>query len=204
LRNTDLLRLYSQFACTVLLALVAAALTAGCNGSSREPLPDLGTVDVPYTFTDQDGKPVHQDMLDGTVYVADFFFTTCPSICPIMKSQMLRVYEAFRDDNRLVLLSHTIDPEYDTVDVLHEYAAKLGISAERWHMVTGVKDEIYDTARTYGLAALEDENAPGGFIHSGSFTLIDRQGRIRGYYNGTEQESVDLLIKDIRRLFDEN
>lgn len=142
-------------------------------------------------------------MFDGKIYVADFFFTSCPTICPIMKSQMLRVYEKFKDDERILLLSHSIDPEHDTVEVLKEYASGLGIDAKRWHLVTGAKEEIYDTAYLYKLAAMEDKNAPGGFIHSGSFTLVDPEGRIRGYYKGTEEEAVDRLIDDIGRLIDE-
>ena len=186
-----------------LLIAVLMIVTLGCNQSSREPLPVIGTLDIPYTFTDQQNRQIRQERFQGKVYVADFFFTSCPTICPIMKSQMLRVYEKFKDDEQILLLSHSIDPEHDTVEVLEDYAARLGIEADSWHMVTGNKEEIYDTAYRYGLAAMEDENAPGGFIHSGSFTLVDRQGRIRGYYQGTEEEAVDRLIKDIRRLIDE-
>lgn len=192
-----------------LLAFLAHAFvfvllfTASCDLSSRDPLPVIGSIDIPYTFTDQDNNPLSQDMLDGRIYVADFFFTTCPTICPVMKSQMLRIYEAYHDNDQLVLVSHTIDPEHDTVEVLHDYASKLEISANRWHLVTGNKKEIYDTAKRYGLAALEDENAAGGFIHSGSFSLVDRAGRIRGYYQGTDEKAVDTLIRDIRRLLDE-
>jgi len=120
-----------------------------------------------------------------------------------MKSQMLRVYEKFKDNDQILLLSHSIDPEHDTVEVLNDYAARLGIEADSWRLVTGAKEEIYDTALRYGLAAMGDKNAPGGFIHSGSFTLVDRQGKIRGYYKGTEEEAVDRLIKDIGRLIDE-
>jgi protein SCO1/2 len=121
-----------------------------------------------------------------------------------MKSQMLRVYEKYKDDQRVVLLSHSIDPEHDTVEVLRDYGARLGIEADRWHLVTGNKEEIYNTAKRYGLAAMEDEKAPGGFIHSGSFTLVDRQGRIRGYYRGTEEEAVNRLIDDIAWLLNED
>jgi len=185
------------------LLICALTLLTGCSQEPREPLPIIGSIDIPYTFTAQDGTPFSQDMLSGRIHVADFFFTTCPTICPIMKTQMLRVYEAFRDNEQLLLLSHSIDPEHDTVEVLHEYASKLEISAKRWLLLTGDKKEIYDTAKRYGLAALEDENAPGGFIHSGSFTLIDKNGQIRGYYKGTEEESVDDLIRDIRRLLNE-
>lgn len=186
---------------SLLILLVAAQ---GCNQSTREPLPILTTIEVPYTFTDQDNRPVDQEMFAEKIYVADFFFTSCPTICPIMKTQMLRVYEKYKDDERVLLLSHSIDPEHDTVEVLRDYGARLGIEADRWHLVTGNKEEIYKTAKLYGLAAMEDENAPGGFIHSGSFTLVDRQGRIRGYYRGTEEEAVDLLIDDIARLLNED
>jgi protein SCO1/2 len=177
------------------------ALQSGCQ--QQEPLPILTTISTPYTFTDQDGTPVSQQLFNGKIYVADFFFTSCPTICPIMKTQMLRIYEAFSEQDDLLLLSHTIDPTHDSVEVLHDFARRLGVSAKRWHLVTGPKNQIYETALLYGLGAAEDKNAPGGFIHSGSFCLIDRQGRIRGYYKGTEEEAVDRLIKDIRRLLNE-
>ncbi len=186
-----------------LLMVVLTMISLGCDQSSREPLPVIGTIDIPYTFTDQQNRQIGQELFQGKIYVADFFFTSCPTICPIMKSQMLRVYEKFKDNDQILLLSHSIDPEHDTVEVLNDYAARLGIEADSWRLVTGVKEEIYDTAFRYGLAAMEDKNAPGGFIHSGSFTLVDRQGKIRGYYKGTEEEAVDRLIKDIGRLIDE-
>ncbi len=186
-----------------LLMAVLTMISPGCDQSSREPLPVIGTIDIPYTFTDQQNRQIDQEQFQGKIYVADFFFTSCPTICPIMKSQMLRIYEKFKDDDQILLLSHSIDPEHDTVEVLSDYGARLGIEADGWHLVTGAKEEIYDTALRYGLAAMEDKNAPGGFIHSGSFTLVDRQGKIRGYYKGTEEEAVDRLIKDIGRLLDE-
>ena len=188
--------------CNLLFLVLLLFMVSACS-EPKEPLPILGTVEVPYTFTNQDGTPISQSLFAGTVYVADFFFTSCPTICPLMKSQMLRVYEAFSSEDDLLLLSHSVDPEHDTVEVLHDYAERLGISSHRWHMVTGPKKEIYDTAKRYMLAAQEDKQAPGGFIHSGSFCLIDPQGRIRGYYRGTEEEPVDQLITDIRRLLDE-
>ncbi len=187
----------------LLLALVMLTLMPGCSLEPKEPLPILGTIEVPYTFTNQEGTPVSQSLFAGKVYVADFFFTSCPTICPIMKSQMLRVYESFSEQDNFLLLSHTIDPEHDSVEVLHDYAERLEISAARWHLVTGPKNEIYDTAHRYMLGAMEDKQAPGGFIHSGSFCLVDQSGRIRGYYRGTEEESVDQLIIDIKRLLNE-
>ncbi|MEE4166853.1 MAG: SCO family protein [Desulfocapsaceae bacterium] len=188
---------------TLLFLLILLTLPTGCSFDQKEPLPVIGTIDVPHTFTNQDGAPVSQAHFAGTVYVADFFFTSCPTICPVMKSQMLRIYESFTAQDNILLLSHTIDPEHDTVEVLHDYAKRLEISSTRWHMVTGPKHEIYDTAKRYMLAAMEDKKAPGGFIHSGSFCLVDQSGRIRGYYRGTEKESVDQLIVDIKRLLNE-
>jgi protein SCO1/2 len=185
------------------MCLICLLSLSGCDLIKKDPLPVLGSLEIPYTFTNQQGDPVNQELFTGKVYVADFFFTTCPTICPIMKTQMLRVYQKFEDNDQVLLLSHTIDPEHDTVAVLNDFASRLGIRAERWHMVTGDKQQIYDTAKRYGLAAMEDENAPGGFIHSGSFTLVDRQGRIRGYYRGTEEDAVDRLMKDIGQLLDE-
>ena len=190
--------------CRRLLTAFLVMTALGCEPSSREPLPVLTTLEIPYTFTDQQNRPVNQEMFEGKIYVADFFFTSCPTICPIMKSQMLRVYEKIKDNEQIVLLSHSIDPEHDTVEVLRDFGERLGIDADRWHLVTGKKEEIYDTSYRYGLAAMEDKNAPGGFIHSGSFILVDPQGRIRGYYRGTEEEAVDQLIKDIGRLIDEH
>jgi len=197
-------RLVIQFNSLLLVIAFMTTLLPGCSTEPKEPLPILGSIDIPYTFTDQDGTAVSQSIFAGAVYVADFFFTSCPSICPLMKSQMLRVYEAFSSQADVLLLSHSIDPEHDTVEVLHDYAQRLGISSNRWHMVTGPKKEIYDTAQHYMLAAMEDKQAPGGFIHSGSFCLVDREGRIRGYYRGTEEESVDQLIEDIKRLLNES
>lgn len=154
-----------------------------------------------FQFVDQDSNIVTNETFKGQVYVADFFFTSCPTICPVMKQQMLRVYEAFEDNPEVSILSHTIDPEYDTVAVLKDFANKLGVSSDKWHFVTGDKEEIYNIGETsYMVVANEDENAPGGFIHSGAFLLIDKKGRIRGVYDGTVPEQVDILINDIKRL----
>ena len=159
---------------------------------------------APFQFVDQDNSPVTNASFRGKIYVADFFFTTCRTICPIMKTQMLRVHEATKDMPDVLLLSHTIDPEYDTVGLLHDFARRLGVEARRWHFVTGVKDSIYKIAQTsYFATAMEDKTEPDGFIHSGAFLLIDRQGRIRGKYDGTKEDEVNRLIGDIRRLRNE-
>ena len=157
-----------------------------------------------FAFINQDSQQVTNQTFAGKVYVTDFFFTTCPSICPKMKSQLLRVYEKFKDNPRVMLLSHTIDPRHDTVAVLRDYAQRLQVSSQKWHFVTGEKDAIYGMAMHYLVSAMEDGDQPGGFIHSGHFVLVDANRRIRGIYEGTEAGSVDQLMLDIPVLLKEN
>lgn len=157
-----------------------------------------------FSFTDQDSVRVTNETFDGHIYVADFFFTTCPTICPIMKTQMLRVYEAFEDNDDVLFLSHTIDPEYDTVALLHDFAERLGVSSKKWHFVTGPRENIYDIGQnSYMVTAMEDENEPGGYIHSGAFILVDKERHIRGLYDGTDENEVNRLMRDISRLLGE-
>ena len=208
-------------------APLAAALSIGlftaCDSSStQDTLPIYGereaverevdgktVVDTLYhsipdfAFVDQDSQRVTQETVAGKVYVADFFFTSCPTICPKMKSQMLRVYEAYKDNPNVVILSHSIDPQHDTVAVLKDYANRLNVQTDKWHFLTGDKESIYTIAGQYLAAAQEDAEAEGGFSHSGDFYLIDQQRRIRGHYNGTLEEDVDRLIKDIPVLLNE-
>jgi protein SCO1/2 len=154
-----------------------------------------------FQFVDQDSAIITNENLDGKIYVADFFFTSCRTICPIMKTQMLRVYEATREMNDVLLVSHTIDPEYDTIALLLDYAERLGVKSDRWHFLTGQKDSIYKVAQTsYFATAMEDKSEPDGFIHSGAFLLVDKKGRIRGKYDGTKEMDVNRLIADIKRL----
>jgi protein SCO1 len=184
--------------------------------SSQKPLPILGYRNfvngdtvyhsiAPFQFVDQDSSLITKETVHGKIYVADFFFTSCRSICPIMKTQMLRVYEVTKTMNDVLLLSHTIDPEYDTVALLHDFAARLDVETSKWHFVTGQKDSIYKIAQTsYFATAMEDKTEPDGFIHSGAFLLIDGKGHIRGKYDGTKEEEVNKLIADIKRLRREN
>jgi len=156
---------------------------------------------APFKFFDQDSTEVTNATFQNTIYVADFFFTTCRTICPIMKTQMLRVYEATAEMPDVKILSHTIDPAYDTVALLHDFAERLGVESKRWHFVTGVQDSIYKIAQTsYFATAMEDKSEPDGFIHSGAFLLIDKKQRIRGKYDGTKEEDVNRLIVDIKKL----
>lgn len=203
------------------LTIILIALAWGCSEvRSSYELPVLGrekivertengnTVydTIPHTVGDfrlinQDSNFVSNETFQDKVYVADFFFTSCPTICPTMKKQMLRVYEAYENNPEVAILSHTIDPQHDTVAVLKDFAQKLGVSSDKWHFVTGDKDEIYDLGETsYMVVANEDASAPGGFIHSGAFLLVDQKGRIRGVYDGTVPDQVDILINDIKRL----
>ena len=191
-------------------------LFVACQPQPKQELPILGrhlfndtengidtvyhTVDK-FSFIDQDSNIVNDQTFAGKIYVADFFFTSCPSICPLTTAQMLRLHDVYKDEPRILLLSHSIDPEYDNVEVLSDYANKLEISSDKWHLVTGSKKEIYDMAQTsYYVGVREEVKAPGGFEHSGAFVLVDEEGRIRGMYDGTDPEKVNLLMSDIKLL----
>ena len=153
-----------------------------------------------FQFVNQDSQVVTQKDYEGKVYVADFFFTSCPTICPVMKTQMLRIHAHFKDNADVKIISHTIDPRHDTVGVLKDYATRLQVDSKRWNFVTGNRDVLIHAQKGYLVSALEDKDAAGGFVHSGAFVLVDKQRRIRGYYDGTKPEQVDLLIKDIELL----
>jgi len=196
------------------LLLGAMWLASGCDPGRSSSLPVLGTKQVvngdtlyhtipEFSFINQDSVRVTQADLEDKVYVADFFFTSCPTICPKMKQQMLRIYQKFEGNNEVMLLSHSIDPSYDTPLVLKEYAKGLGISADKWHLVTGEQKEIYSIADEYLVSVAQDESVPGGFIHGGHFILVDKNRRIRGYYDGTKEKEVDQLMSDIELLLSE-
>lgn len=153
-----------------------------------------------FQFVNQDSLIVTSQTFEGGIYVADFFFTSCPTICPQMSAQMLRLQEAFADNPQVKLLSHSIDFVRDSVATLKSYAEKLEIDGQKWHLVTGPKEKVYQIAKSYLVPAQEDKNAPGGYLHSGAFILIDSEKHIRNYYDGTKPEEVDQLIKDIEYL----
>src|SRR6266581_1926123 len=199
---------------TYCLLLTAYYLLFSCT-PKNEKLPILGSREwngkdtiyhtiAPFQFVDQDSSLISNATFNDKIYVADFFFTSCRTICPIMKTQMLRVYEATQEMPDVLLLSHSIDPDYDTVALLHDFANRLGVESKRWHFVTGVKDSIFKIAQTsYFATAMEDKTEPDGRIHSGAFLLIDKLGRIRGKYDGTKEEDVNRLIVDIKKLRNE-
>lgn len=158
-----------------------------------------------FVFYDQDSNQVSRETVEGKVYVADFFFTTCPSICPQMAKQMLRVHERFKGEEDFMILSHTIDPEYDTVGLLKDYAQRLGVEeGSSWRFLTGTETDVYELGEgEYYATTQQDSTAPGGFLHSGAFLLVDHHGRIRGHYDGTIAEEVDVLMNDIELLLKE-
>jgi protein SCO1/2 len=207
-----------------LLFLLLVVITfSSCNNSANQ-LPVYGnktlvtrtengktiTDSVDYTipafsFVNQDSAIITRETVKNQIFVTDFFFTSCPSICPKMKKEMLRVYDKYKSNNEVSILSFSIDPVRDSVARLKAYSEKLGIeNAGKWSMLTGNKDSIYSLAASFLVSAAEDPDAPGGHVHSGNFILIDKLGRLRGYYDGTNTESVDKLLSDIDILLLEN
>lgn len=205
------------------ILIIGLALALGSCNSADEKLPILGQreavtklVDgkpitdstyqtIPdFAFVSQYGDTVTAKTLDNKVYVADFFFTSCPTICPKMKVQLKRVYEKFKGNTGVMMLSHTIDPAHDSVPVLKEFADNLGITGRQWLFVTGDREKIYDIGQnSYMVTAQADSTAPGGVVHSGAFILVDKAKHIRGIYDGTTEAGVDKLMADIDRLLAE-
>ncbi|MFZ7114807.1 MAG: SCO family protein [Bacteroidota bacterium] len=159
---------------------------------------------APWKFIDQNANPISQSDLDGKIYVADFFFTTCNGICPKMSNQMERVAARFKGTEQIHFLSHTVKPSEDSVSVLKKYADFHNADSKVWHFVTGDKKEIYEMARTSYLSAVsEGDGGPDDFVHTQFFTLVDAERRIRGFYDGTDSVEVNKLIDDIYVLMNE-
>ncbi len=161
-----------------------------------------------FTLTDQDSNLFSDKSLENKIYVAEYFFTTCRTICPIMNSQMTRIHQAFSKENNVHLLSFTVDPEHDTPSVLKLYADKHGAKNAKWHFLTGSKKELYSLARKSFFVlkpaeAVNQGDVGSDFIHTNNFVLVDKQRRIRGYYDGTSVEEVNRLIEDIGILLEE-
>jgi len=157
-----------------------------------------------FQLTDQDNKTITEDFFKDKIYITDFFFVTCPTICPKMTTQMHRVYNEFKDNKDIYFLSHTVMPIQDSVPVLKEYAEKLNVNSNKWKFVTGDKQQIYNLARkTYFAAVSEGDGGPDDFIHTENFVLVDKEKRLRGFYDGTSEKDVDRLIQDIYTLLEE-
>lgn len=154
-----------------------------------------------FSLLNQYGETISNQTVEGRIYVADFFFATCQSICPRMSSQLVRVQDAFKNDKDVLILSHTVNPMHDTVAVLNEYAKGYGAIKGKWHFLTGDKKYIYGLAKdSYLVNALQDDGTPEGFLHSELFILVDTHRRIRGMYDGTDSTDVNRLISEIRLL----
>ena len=158
-----------------------------------------------FTFLNQDSVLVSSSEFDKKIWVAEYFFTTCGSICPKMNQQMKRVQSKFKNDKDVVILSFTVTPEIDTVAQMKRHADFLGAKLPQWQLLTGEKDELYTLARRsfFLLKPAEAKNmgdAGNDFIHTNNFVLVDKKKRIRGYYDGTSAKEVDQMMKDIARL----
>ena len=154
-----------------------------------------------FELINQNGEKVSKATVANKIYVANFFFATCQSICPEMSSNLSRVQQEFANDDSLLILSHSVNPLHDSVEVLKSYAAQYKAIDGKWHLLTGNKKVIYDLAKNdYLVNALEDDGTPEGFLHSELFLLIDTKGRIRGMYDGTNKADVEKLIHDIKLL----
>jgi len=175
------------------------AVTTTANGQS---VIDTVYQTIPaFKYINQYGDSTGSKNLDGKIYVADFFFTSCPSICPIMQRNMLNVYNAFKDNADFKIISFTIDPKHDSVPVLKNYADKLGVTGNSWWFLRGDRDSVYRIAsNSYLVGVSQDSTAAGGYVHQGYFVLIDKQKRVRGSYDGTDMKQVSQLIDDIKIL----
>ena len=153
-----------------------------------------------FKLTNQNGKEITQANYKDKIYVADFFFTTCQDICPVMTKNMCQLQEELKNDNQILLLSHTVIPEVDTVEQLKEYAVENNVDDSKWNLVTGDKKQIYELARKSYLAVEDSNYNEYDMIHTENFMLIDKEKQIRGFYDGTNSEDINRLLKDIEIL----
>lgn len=159
---------------------------------------------APFSMTNQNGETITEKDYENSIYVADFFFTTCPSICPIMTKNMYALQEKLVNFPQVKLLSFSVTPEIDTVAQLKRYAIKNAVDDARWNLVTGKKKDIYELARKSYLVVKDDgDGGPYDMIHTENFVLVDSQKRIRGYYDGTQAAAMDTILKDIEILIGE-
>ncbi len=151
-----------------------------------------------FSLTNQNGKTITQKDYENKIYVADFFFTTCPSICPIMTDNMRIIQKEIINDNEVMLLSHSVTPQIDSVAQLKKYALEKGVNDKKWNLVTGDKKQIYELARkSYFAVKTDGDGGPYDMIHTENFILVDKEKRIRGFYDGTNNKDIQKLLKDI-------
>lgn len=199
-----------------ILALAAVTITFIACESKTQKLPIIGERDVvekvvdgktvvdtvyaaipEFQFLNQDSTLISNKDFDNKIYVANFFFTHCPSICPTMQRNVLKAYQKYKGNEGVAFLSHSIDFKYDQPHILKSYATKLGVDNDQWQFVTGSKSTIYGISDKYLVFTKEDENVPGGYDHSGYLVLIDHNKYIRGVYDGTSEEETEKLMKDM-------
>lgn len=199
-----------------ILALAAVTITFIACESKTQKLPIIGERDVvekvvdgktvvdtvyaaipEFEFLNQDSTLISDKDFDNKIYVANFFFTHCPSICPTMQRNVLKAYQKYKGNEGVAFLSHSIDFKYDQPHILKSYATKLGVDNDQWQFVTGSKSAIYGISDKYLVFTKEDENVPGGYDHSGYLVLIDHNKYIRGVYDGTSEEETEKLMKDM-------
>ncbi len=199
---------------TIIFLLLSFSLSWFTSCKQEEKLPILGERELvgkdtiyptipDFSFVNQDSQVVNNQTFKDKIYVVDFFFTSCPTICPKVTRQMLRVYHEFESEDRVLLLAHSIDVKHDTVPKLKRYADNLAVKSSKWHFVTGEKEKIFDIAQSYFSVATENPDSPGGFDHSGRLILVDQNRHVRAFCDGTDERSVDQFMKDIRKLLAE-
>lgn len=192
-------------------ALCLVFLIFSCQDNTKRELAILGEKHfengdtiyhtVPdFSFIDQDSQVVNNATFAGKAYVVDFFFVSCPTICPKVTAQMKRLYDKFENEPNLMFLAHTIDTRHDTIARLKKYAEKAGVRSDRWKFVTGDEDKIFAIADDYFSIAIKDGSSPGGFDHSGRLILVDKNRHIRSFCDGTDPKSVDQFMTDIELL----
>jgi protein SCO1 len=185
-----------------LVAIFYFTLTRVIPGFGQKRTPPVSYI-RPFSFIDQDGNPFTEKNVAGKVYVAEYFFTTCKGICPRMNHNMREVYEAFKDENDFIILSHTSDPDIDVPEVLKRFADSMKVNTSRWIFLTGRKDSLYTTARisytiddpANNLKSIEDD-----FLHTQFWALVDKNGDVKKIYDGLKEAEVKQLIKDIKKL----
>ena len=190
------------------LLLASCFWLSSCEETSMTKLPHIGQhsyVDgdtilytiPPFEFIDQDSMTVSNKDLANHIYISDFFFTSCPSICPKVKKQMLRLYKKYKSDDLIKMVSHTLDPKRDNAEVLKTYSGNLGVDNKKWMFLTGDKDELREMALKYFVAVVEDDQAPGGLDHSGKIVVVDKSGHVRAFAEGTDPKDVTELMNEI-------
>ncbi len=199
---------------TSIYLLLCLLLCLACEEQEADSLPYIGQVQIvdgdtlhhripPFSFRNQDSVLVDNEYLSETIYIADFFYTYCLSICPKVQNQMLRIYDKFEEEDNVTLASFALDPKRDNVTHLKNYAYNLGVRDDKWLFLTGDKDKTWELAEAFFVSVTEDETDIGEIFHSGKILLIDKQGHVRAFAEGTDAAHVTALLKDIEVLLRE-